>query len=139
MAEFTKLAWRNLWRNWRRTVIALVAIVLGVALLLFFDGLLQGSDQAIFGNAVRLYGGNVQVHAPGYLDKASRQPLLPLEDADAVVQAVPLAQRQLDAPSVPQVLASEEHDPPQSTPVSSPSLMPLLQRARHLPLSVPEP
>lgn len=87
MVESSKLAWRNLWRNWRRTVIALVAIVLGVMLLLFFDGLLQGSDQAIFGNAVRLYGGNVQVHAPGYLDKASRQPLLPLEDASAVVQA----------------------------------------------------
>jgi ABC-type lipoprotein release transport system permease subunit len=87
MAESTKLAWRNLWRNWRRTAIALIAIVLGVALLLFFDGLLQGSDQAIFGNAVRLYGGNVQVHALGYLDKASRQPLLPLEDTDVVVQA----------------------------------------------------
>jgi ABC-type lipoprotein release transport system permease subunit len=87
MGESTKLAWRNLWRNWRRTAIALIAIVLGVTLLLFFDGLLQGSDQAIFGNAVRLYGGNVQVHASGYLDKASRQPLLPLEDTDAIVQA----------------------------------------------------
>jgi len=29
-----------------------------------FDGLLLGSDQAIFGNAVRFYGGNLQVHAP---------------------------------------------------------------------------
>lgn len=87
MAESTKLAWRNLWRNWRRTAIALAAIVLGVALLLFFDGLLQGSDQAIFGNAVRLYGGNIQVHASGYLDKASQHPLLPLEDTAAVVQA----------------------------------------------------
>ncbi|MFQ5593424.1 MAG: ABC transporter permease [Anaerolineae bacterium] len=87
MTESSKLAWRNLWRNWRRTVIALVAIVLGVMLLLFFDGLMAGSDQAIFGNAVRLYGGNIQVHAPDYLDKASRQPLLPLEDAYAVVQA----------------------------------------------------
>ncbi len=87
MVKFSKLAWRNLWRNWRRTAIALVAIVMGVILLLFFDGLLEGSDQAVFGNAVRLYGGNIQVHAPGFLDKASRYPLLPLDDAGAVVQA----------------------------------------------------
>jgi len=87
MVKFSKLAWRNLWRNWRRTVIALVAIVMGVVLLLFFDGLLEGSDQAVFGNAVRLYGGNIQVHAPGFLDKASRYPILPLDDAGAVIQA----------------------------------------------------
>ncbi|MCD6291282.1 MAG: ABC transporter permease [Anaerolineae bacterium] len=87
MAKFCKLAWRNVWRNWRRTAIALVAIVLSVVLLLFFDGMLEGADQTIFGNAVRLYGGNVQVHAPGYLGRVSRYPLLPLEDADAVVRA----------------------------------------------------
>ncbi len=87
MSQTIKLAWRNMWRNWRRTMIAVVAIVLGLILLLMFDGLLQGSDQAIFGNAVRFYGGNLQVHAPGYRDKASRLPMLPLADPNAVVQA----------------------------------------------------
>ncbi len=87
MRRSITLAWRNMWRNWRRTVIALVAIVLGVILLLFFDGLIKGSDQAIFGNAVRLYGGNLQVHARGFRAKANRLPLLPLENADAVIQA----------------------------------------------------
>ena len=87
MSNSIKLAWRNVWRNWRRTAIAVVAIVLGIILLLFFDGLIKGSDEAIFGNAVRLYGGNLQVHAPGYKDKAARLPLLPLDNADAVIQA----------------------------------------------------
>jgi ABC-type lipoprotein release transport system permease subunit len=87
MSKAISLAWRNLWRNWRRTAIALVAMVLGIILLLFFDGLIKGSDQAIFGNAVRLYGGNLQVHAPGFRAKANRMPLLPLEDAGAVIQA----------------------------------------------------
>jgi len=86
MKIFLKMAWRNMWRNWRRTAIALVAIVLGLILLLFFDGMITGSDQAIFGNAVRLYGGNIQIHAPGYRDKAARLPLYPLENADAVAQ-----------------------------------------------------
>jgi ABC-type lipoprotein release transport system permease subunit len=81
-----RLAWRNMWRNWRRTTIAVVAIVLGLIMLLFMDGLIAGSDQAIFGNAVRLYGGNIQIHAIGFRDKATRLPLLPLENADSVVQ-----------------------------------------------------
>ncbi len=87
MGQTFKLAWRNMWRNWRRTTIALVAIVLGLILLLLFDGIIRGSDQAIFGNAVRVYGGNLQVHAPGYRDKAARLPMLPLDDPAAVVQA----------------------------------------------------
>lgn len=86
MGRLMKMAWRNMWRNWRRTSIALVAIVLGLVLLLFLDGVIKGSDQAMFGNAVRVYGGNIQVHAPGYGDKAHRLPLLPLENPDAVVQ-----------------------------------------------------
>lgn len=87
MIKYLKLAWRNMWRNWRRTTIAVVAIVLGVILLLLFDGLIVGSDQAIFGNAVRLYGGNIQAHEPGYRDKASRLPILPLNDPAAVIAA----------------------------------------------------
>lgn len=97
MSEFIKMAWRNMWRNWRRTAIALVAIILGLMLLLFLDGVIKGSDQAIFGNAVRLYGGNIQVHAPGFRAKANRLPLLPLENADTVVQA---------ARALPQVVAA---------------------------------
>jgi len=88
MAKYWKMAWRNLWRNWRRTSIALVAMVLGLILLLFFDGMIKGSDQAIYGNAVRLYGGNIQVHAVGFRAKANRLPLYPLTDAGTIVQTV---------------------------------------------------
>jgi ABC-type lipoprotein release transport system permease subunit len=87
MGKSFKMAWRNMWRNWRRTAIALSAIVLGLILLLFLNGVIQGSDQGIYGNAVRFYGGNVQVHAQGYRLKANRMPLLPLADADATVAA----------------------------------------------------
>lgn len=86
MNNYWKMAWRNLWRNWRRTSIALVAIVLGLILLVFFDGMIKGSDQAIYGNAVRLYGGNIQVHATGFRAKVNRLPLYPLADAGAIVQ-----------------------------------------------------
>jgi ABC-type lipoprotein release transport system permease subunit len=96
MGKTVTLAWRNMWRNWRRTAIALVAIVLGLVLLLLMDGLIKGSDEAIFGNAVQLYGGNVQIHANGFRQKANRYPLYPLEDADRVVETA-LAQAQVVA------------------------------------------
>ncbi len=86
MKKYIKMAWRNMWRNWRRTGIAMIAIVLGLILLVFMDGLYGGYDEAIFANAVRLYGGNLQIHTPGFRDKAHRAPLLPVEDADQVVQ-----------------------------------------------------
>jgi len=88
VSTYVKLAWRNMWRNWRRTVIAVAAIVLGLILLIFMDGMIKGSDQAIFGNAVRLYGGNIQVHAPGYREKAVRMPLIPIEDSETVIRTV---------------------------------------------------
>ena len=88
MGKFIKLAWRNMWRNWRRTLIATVAIVLSMILLIFMQAFLDGSDQAIYGNLVRLYGGNVLIHMDGYREKSTRLPMLPLEDTDAILAAV---------------------------------------------------
>jgi ABC-type lipoprotein release transport system permease subunit len=87
MNKYVKMAWRNIWRNWRRTAIAILAIVLGLILLIFMDAAIEGSDQATYGNAVRLYGGNIQVHAPGFRERAARLPLLPIANAEEVIQA----------------------------------------------------
>lgn len=62
---YLKLAWRNVWRHKRRTVIVLLAIGLGMMMMMFYDGLIAGFDQAIYGNAVRVLGGNITVHAAG--------------------------------------------------------------------------
>ena len=98
MGKLLRMAWRNVWRNRRRTVIAVIAIALGLTLMLFFDGLMGGAKQAIYGNTVKLQGGNVQVHAPGYREKAKRLPLLPLADDEAAIQAA-LVQAQVVAAS----------------------------------------
>jgi ABC-type lipoprotein release transport system permease subunit len=87
MMKIIKMAWRNVWRNSRRSLIAAVAIVLSMILLIFFAAFMDGTDQAIYGNTVRLYGGNVLIHAPGYREKSNRLPMLPVEDVDAVLAA----------------------------------------------------
>jgi ABC-type lipoprotein release transport system permease subunit len=87
MLLYLRLAWRNIWRHRRRTVIIVLAMGLSLALMMFYDGLIDGFNQAIAGNAVRVLGGNVQVHAAGYREKVDSNPLLPLTDDSAVVQA----------------------------------------------------
>lgn len=87
MNKFVKIAWRNLWRNWRRTLIALAAIALGLLLMVFMDAMIGGSRDAIYGNLIKLLGGNIQVHAEGYQQKARRVPLIPITNPDEVIAA----------------------------------------------------
>ena len=87
MKLYLRLAWRNIWRHKRRTVIIVLAMSLTLALMMFYDGLMNGFTDAIYGNAVKVLGGNIQVHAEGYRAQANSTPLLPLTDAQAVVSA----------------------------------------------------
>ena len=98
MTLYLRLAWRNIWRHRRRTVIIVLAMGLSLALMMFYDGLLDGFNKAIAGNAVRVLGGNVQVHAQGYREKVDSNPLLPLKDDSSVVEAA-LAQPDVTAAS----------------------------------------
>lgn len=87
MLLYLRLAWRNLWRHRRRTLIVVLAIGMSLALMMWYDGLITGFEQAIYGNAIKVLGGNVQIHAAGYQAKAGQKPLLPLENDQAIVQA----------------------------------------------------
>lgn len=98
MRLYLRLAWRNIWRHRRRTLIVVLAMGLTLAMMMLYDGLVAGFEQAIYGNAIQVLGGNIQVHAPGYNAKAELTPLLPL-DNDQSVAKVALAQPQVVAAS----------------------------------------
>lgn len=106
MFKFIKLAWRNMWRNWRRTAIAASAIILSMIVLIFYQAILDGFGQSVYGNTVRLYGGNVLIHAPGFREKSNRLPLLPVSDVDAILAAtrgqpnVIVASRRINTPGL---------------------------------------
>jgi ABC-type lipoprotein release transport system permease subunit len=87
MKFYLRLSWRNIWRHRRRTIIIVLAMSLTLALMMFYDGLMNGFTDAIYGNAVKVLGGNIQVHADGYRDQAESTPLLPLADPQAVIKA----------------------------------------------------
>lgn len=88
MALLFKLAWRNVWRQKRRTLIVISAITLTMGMMIFYDGLMAGFNQAIYGNAIKILGGNIQIHAEGFHDKSTQLPLLGLSDSDTVISSV---------------------------------------------------
>lgn len=65
------LAWRNLWRNYRRTVIMLMAIVLGVWAMIFMNALMRGMIDDMVRTVVKSLPGHAQIHAAAYRDDPS--------------------------------------------------------------------
>lgn len=87
MKLYLRLAWRNVWRHSRRTLIVVAAMSIGLIMMMMYDGLVAGFEQAIYGNAIRVLGGNIQIHAVGYQAEANTNPLLPLPDENAALAA----------------------------------------------------
>lgn len=77
-----KLAFRNIFRNFRRTVITFIAIAVGLMFLILMDSLLSGIDQESFEKIINYETGHVKIFARGYqkdkenlpLDKAIEKP-----------------------------------------------------------------
>ncbi len=66
MLVFWKMAWRNLFRNKRRTVIAGTAIGIGLASLIFVDALILGMEKNMITSATGTFLGEGQIHRQGY-------------------------------------------------------------------------
>ncbi len=68
MWMYLKLAWRNLLRNKRRTFIAGTAIGIGLAALIFYDGMMIGMENNMIGTATSSFMGEAQIHADDFLE-----------------------------------------------------------------------
>ena len=71
MQQFIKLAWRNLWRNRRRTLITLASVLMAVVLAIAIRSFQKGVYGNMIANAVRFSTGYIQMHAKGYWDDQS--------------------------------------------------------------------
>jgi putative ABC transport system permease protein len=72
-----KLAWRNIWRNRRRTVISVLALALGVTAIVSINSVREVAyGQMIRGITTGLVG-HVQVHARGYQSSPEMTSLVP--------------------------------------------------------------
>lgn len=61
MFKFLKIAWRNLWRNTRRTLITSASVFFGVFFAIFMTSVQKGSFENMIGNMARFYSGYIQI------------------------------------------------------------------------------
>ena len=74
MATSLKLAWRNVQRNRRRTIITASAIVVGCTMMIVVNGIITGLLDRTISNSVELETGHIKVYPQGYYEKSDLLP-----------------------------------------------------------------
>ena len=93
-----KLAFLNIGRNPRRSLITIVAVGVGLASLIFLWGFSDGTAEEMRENVIRLFTGHVQIHARGFEKTLAPERTLPdrtrlLEKVAAQPEVVALTER----------------------------------------------
>jgi ABC-type lipoprotein release transport system permease subunit len=126
---FFQLGWRNIWRNRRRTLVILTAVVIGVWSMIFLGALMRGvADQFVL-NGIKTLTGHIQVHHPGYRDDPVVENSMtePLGVEAALAELLPHGSRWTPRVRVNAVVSNARHstgvtlvgiDPPREAAVS---------------------
>ena len=77
-----RLAWRNLWRNHRRTIIMLGAVGVGVWAMIFMTALTRGMVDQMVIDSIGVLPGHVQMHHPDFQDDPSISNRIPFQEAE---------------------------------------------------------
>jgi ABC-type lipoprotein release transport system permease subunit len=72
-----RLAWRNIWRQPRRTWLTTGAMVFSNTLLIFMMSLQFGTYELMISNSLQSFSGHLQVQAPGYKDDQKMRQSVP--------------------------------------------------------------
>jgi ABC-type lipoprotein release transport system permease subunit len=63
---YLQLAWRNIWRNKRRTAVILTAVIIGVWSMVLLGALMRGMAVGMIENGIATLTAHIQVHHRGY-------------------------------------------------------------------------
>ena len=80
------MAWRNLWRNGRRTLVTVGAMTLALWAMVLYTSLMQGMLGSMESTLLDVELGDFQIHADGYRERPSIWERI--EDPDAVLEAL---------------------------------------------------
>ena len=67
----TRMTWRNLWRNKRRTLITCLSVACYTFVLIVLVGLIAGFSASSYYNITHVSHGDAQLHAPGFMEDRS--------------------------------------------------------------------
>ena len=98
----TKLAWRNIFRNKRRTLIAATAIGIGLTALIFIDAFMIGMAETMVRTATASFLGDAQIHRAGFRDE--QEASMTIQEIDKVTAS--LAEETIVQHSTKRVLVS---------------------------------
>jgi len=85
-----KMAWRNIWRNPRRTMLTICAIAFASLLLVFMLSFQFGSYETMINTSVKIQTGHLQVQAEEYQEKKNIRLVVPDPSEIAqVIDAIP--------------------------------------------------
>lgn len=77
MSIDVKMAWRNIWRNPRRTILTICAIAFASLLLVFMLSFQFGSYETMINTSVKIHTGHLQIQADAYQTKKSMRLVVP--------------------------------------------------------------
>jgi len=81
-----KMAWRNVWRNPRRTWLTISAIGFACTLLIFMLSFQFGSYETMINSSIKINTGHLQIQAENYFEKRSMRLVVP--DPETIINAV---------------------------------------------------
>ena len=81
-----QMGWRNIWRNPRRTIVIMIAVVIGIWNMIFLGALMRGVADQMVRNGIATLTGHIQVQHKGY----RRDPVIEnsIAEPKAVVEAL---------------------------------------------------
>lgn len=79
-----KLAWKNILRNKRRTIIAATAISIGLAALIFVDAYMIGMKENMIKTATASFIGDAQIHREGFRDE--QEVTLTIQEVESITR-----------------------------------------------------
>ena len=89
-----KLAWRNLFRNVRRTLLTVMLVGFSLVALILTDGIMIGIQESMVGTITQTLAGEAQIHRRGFLDDmdkelfiADPEPIIELVEANEAIAA----------------------------------------------------
>ena len=71
MFKYIKIAWRNLWRNKRRTLITSASVFFGVFFAVMMTSMQKGSFENMISNMAKFYSGYVQIQERNFKETPS--------------------------------------------------------------------